>query len=119
MQLTIKVCAKTLLAVTILAASTQEINAALAEKTYDMASGLSLSYSGEPMLGKTVKFTPDASDVTKATLTMSSSFDLSEIPDIPESLKQTVAGPGVIPGSAEVVLPVSLTEGANGEFKFS
>lgn len=119
MQLTIKVCAKTLLAVTILAASTQEINAALAEKTYDMASGLSLSYSGEPMLGKTVKFYPDASDDTKATLTMSSSFDLSEIPEIPESLKQTVAGPGVIPGSAEVVLPVSLTEGDNGEFKFS
>lgn len=119
MQLTKKVCAKTLLAVTILAASTQEINAALAEKTYDMNSGLNLSYSGEPMVGKRVKFTPDASDATKATLTMSSLFDLSAIPDIPESLKQTVAAPGVLPGSAETVLPITLSEGANGEFTFS
>lgn len=119
MQLTMKVCAKTLLAVSILAASTQESNAALIEKTYDMNSGLSLSYSGEPMVGKTVKFVPDASDEAKATLTLSSVFDLSQVPDIPEALKQSIAGPGVIPGSPEVVLPVTLSGGANGEYSFS
>lgn len=116
---TIKVSAKALLAVTAMAVGTQEIAAALPGKTYDMTSGLSLSYSGEPMVGKTAKFVPDASDEAKATLTLSSVFDLSQVPDIPEALKQVIAGPGVIPGSPEVVLPVTLSGGANGEYSFS
>ena len=40
-------------------------------KTYADASGLTLTYSGAPMLGKQVVFTPDANDITKATLTLS------------------------------------------------
>lgn len=114
-----KICTKTLLATAVMATGLLQSNATVSEKTYDMSSGLILSYSGEPMLGKTVKFTPDASDAAKATLTLSSVFDLSENTDLPEALRQKVAGPGVIPGSPEVTLPVSLTESTNGEFSFS
>lgn len=95
-------------------------SAALTEKDYTMASGLQLTYSGAPMLGKTVKFIPDATDATKGTLVLTGSFDMSVIPDIPEDFKKVVPAPGVIPGSPEFRLNVTLQPAADGksqEFK--
>ena len=49
----------------------------IAQTTYTDASGLVLTYSGQPVLGKQVVFTPDANDGSKATLTISGVLDLS------------------------------------------
>lgn len=94
--------------------------AALNEKDYTMATGLQLTYAGAPMLGKTVKYIPDATDASKGTLVLTGSFDMSAIPGIPEEFKKTIAGPGVIPGSPEFRLNVTLEAAADGkssEFK--
>ena len=39
--------------------------------TFNSTNGLELTYSGEPLLGKQVVFTPNAQDGTKATLVLS------------------------------------------------
>ena len=39
--------------------------------TFTDVSGLALTYSGKPMLGKKVEFIPDAADATKARLILS------------------------------------------------
>ncbi len=88
------------------------------ETVYTAENGLELTYSGAPMLGKTVKFTPDANDGTKGSLTLYSTFDLSAIP-VDDALEPApIAGPGVIPGSAETVLDIKL-EGNSDNASFS
>lgn len=48
--------------------------------TFTDVSGLALTYSGKPMLGKKVEFIPDAADATKARLILSGALvDLSDI----------------------------------------
>ena len=105
-----------------LSASTAYAAPELAEKTYNDLTGLQLLYSGAPMMGKTVKFTPDPSDPSKATLVMNSSFDLSQIPGMPEELKEPLAGPGVLPGTPETTLEITLDDAGNfsgnGETEF-
>ena len=105
-----------------LSASTAYAAPELAEKTYNDLTGLQLLYSGAPMMGKTVKFTPDPSDPSKATLVMNSSFDLSQIPGMPEELKEPLAGSGVLPGTPETTLEITLDDAGNfsgnGETEF-
>lgn len=96
-----------------LGASTAYAAPELAEKTYTDLTGLQLLYSGAPMVGKTVKFTPNASDPSKATLVMNSSFDLSLIPGVPEELQMPIAGPGVLPGTPETILEITLDDAGN------
>lgn len=84
-------------------------------RTYDDANGLNLTVNGAAMLGKTAEFVREGDN---ATLTLNSTFDLSAIPGVTGDLAKTIAGPGVIPGSAETVLtfPVS---GAADNAKFN
>lgn len=74
-------------------------------KTYADASGLTLTYSGAPMLGKQVVFTPDANDITKATLTLSGAQTTSPLNDNASGL----ATAGVIPGEVSTTIDVDLT----------
>lgn len=87
------------------------------EKTFTDQTGLVMTVNNAPMVGKTVTYTPGADD-TKATLTVTSQFDLSLIPGI-ESEGQMLAGPGAIPGSKELVLPVRLTDNDGNHALFS
>lgn len=79
--------------------------------TYTDNSGLVLTYSGEPMLGKKVVFTPDANDGSKATLTLSGVLDPSILAGFMsrEDASSTVAAPGVIPGQLTTTFDVDLT----------
>lgn len=77
--------------------------------TFTDQHGLQLTMNEAPVLGKTAVFTPDASDASKATITLSSSFDLSAIPGVTLPGAQTIACPGVIPGSKEYTLNVKLS----------
>lgn len=74
-------------------------------KTYADASGLTLTYSGAPMLGKQVVFTPDANDITKATLTLSGAQTTSPLSDNASGL----ATAGVIPGEVSTTIDVDMT----------
>lgn len=81
------------------------------------ATGLKLTYSGEPMLGKTAAVA--YSTASTAVITLSSTIDLSQIDlsDLPVQgieLPATMEGPGVIPGSATTEL--SVTFDATGAF---
>lgn len=75
-------------------------------QTYDDATGLILTVNGEPVIGKTATYVREGE---AATLTLNSTFDLSAIPGVPEALAKKIAGPGVIPGSAETVLSFPVT----------
>ena len=78
-----------------------EVVCPIAETTFTGKNGLTLSYSGQPMLGKVVKFTPDASNATKATLVLSGdNFSL---------LTAETAIAGVVPGELTTTLNVDLT----------
>lgn len=84
----------------------------IAQTTYTDASGLVLTYSGQPVLGKQVVFTPDANDGSKATLTISGVLDLSSFTGLMnsrENASATLAAPGVIPGQTTTNLTVDLT----------
>lgn len=80
--------------------------------TFTDLSGLTLTYSGQPMLGKQVEFTPDATDATKAVITLSGApLNLS---------RENVSTPttaGVIPGEKTTVINVNL-EINNDEVSF-
>lgn len=79
-----------------------DIKSPVDETTFTDASGLALTYSGEPMLGKQVQFTPQG---TKAVITLSSSgLDLS---GLVRSTGQTASG-GIIPGQGPTTLNVDL-----------
>lgn len=79
--------------------------------TRNEANGLTLTVNNAPMLGMTVDFTP--TEANQATLKVYNKLDLSAYPNVPEVLKQTIAGPGAIPGTAELTLPLTL-EAASG-----
>lgn len=76
--------------------------------TFNDANGLALTYSGQPMLGKQVVFTPNATDGSKATLVLSSTAV-----SMPVSFTRAEAGSGmqaagVIPGETSTTLEVNL-----------
>lgn len=72
--------------------------------TFTDLSGLTLTYSGQPMLGKQVEFAPDATDGTKAVITLSGApLNLSR--DENASVPTTA---GVIPGEKTTVINVDL-----------
>lgn len=87
----------------------------LESKTYT-SSTLELSYDGELMPGKSVSLEIDKSDASKATLRCFSKFDLSQLSGM--GLSGEIPGPGVIPGSAELNIPVDLVA-ADGCYTFS
>lgn len=93
--------------------------AAVPTTVYTQATGLTLTYSGEPVLGKTVKFVANEKNENLGLLVMSSIFDLSAIPGIPESMAKQIPGPGVVPGSPELSVPVTLKDAGNGTYTFS
>ena len=77
--------------------------------SYADANGLALTYNGTPMVGKSVTFVPDATQADKATLVLKGNFDLSSImtrANLP--VVGLSAGPGVLPGTAELSIPVTL-----------
>lgn len=87
--------------------------------TYTDQSGLQITMNGAPVIGKTAVFTPDVTDPFKAKITLGSTFDLSAIPSVTLPGAQMIAGPGVVPGSKELVLDVTLKNGADGMSTFS
>lgn len=91
--------------------------AGLEKATFTDANGLELLYSDEPMLGKTVEFI-SSSTSRQATLVLSSTFDFSELPGVPDALKKPFPAPGVIPGSPVITLDVVL-EGNSEDASFS
>ena len=66
--------------------------------TFNAENGLNLTYSGAPLLGKQVVFTPNSSDATKATLVLSGvKFSVAGMPfELP--------GTGVVPGEESTTL---------------
>lgn len=72
------------------------------------ATGLTLSYNGNPVIGKTVTFTPDQKDANKGTLLINSVFNPNAIPGLPEGLATELPGPGVLPGSPDTSIEISL-----------
>lgn len=82
--------------------------------TFNNDNGLQLTYNGEPMLGKKVTYTPDATNGAKATLRLEGEFDLNSLltsatgKSVRDILNSPTA-PGVLPGSPIVTLPVNLT----------
>ena len=81
------------------------------QTTYTDASGLVLTYSGQPVLGKQVVFAPDANDGSKATLTISGVLDLSSLTGMMAGRQDAsaIGVPGVIPGQVTTTIPVDLT----------
>lgn len=79
-----------------------EIKSPVTETTFTESNGLVLTYSGEPMLGKQVQFTPQGN---KAVITLASiGADLS---GIVRSTGQST-GTGIIPGESATILNVDL-----------
>ena len=68
--------------------------------TFTGVEGLKLTYSGEPLLGKQVLFTPDEKEATKATLVLSGIVPASKALGFPSC--------GVIPGEAATTLNLEL-----------
>lgn len=79
-----------------------EIQSPVGETTFTDANGLALTYSGQPMIGKQVQFTPQGA---KAVITLSSAgFDLS-------GLVRSTGSPssgGILPGQGPTTLNVDL-----------
>lgn len=80
---------------------------------------LALTYNGEVLLGKTVRFVPDAADNTKATLVLEgeplSFADMASKAD--NQPAPSLRGCGVLPGSGSLSLPVVLDK--DGKFSGS
>lgn len=92
-----------------------------AEATRTEANGLNLTVGGATMPGMTVEFAP-AANASEGTLKVYSRFDLAAIPGAPEALKQSIAGPGAIPGTPELTIPVTIEldqAGTTGSFQGS
>lgn len=79
---------------------------------------LALTYNGEEMPGKSVslKISGAGSPLTEVEMTLYSEFDLSQLSGM--GLTGSVAGPGIIPGSPELTLPVTL-QPDGGSYIFS
>ena len=75
----------------------------IGETTFTDSKGLQLTYSGEMMLGKSVIFTPNSSDATKATLTLTGNGELA-MTDGRETPMPPVSG--VIPGQSTTTLNI-------------
>lgn len=75
----------------------------IGETTFTDSKGLQLTYSGEMMLGKSVIFTPNSSDATKATLTLTGNRELAMI-DTRETHVPPISG--VIPGQSTTTLNI-------------
>lgn len=89
------------------------------EQTFTDVTGLTLNYSGKPMVGKSVKVTPSAADNDKATLTLCGDNQLGDVADaLFPGLSGTLQCPGVIPGAPSLDIEVALKADATG-FKFS
>ena len=85
-----------------------EIKSPVAETTFTDANGLSLTYSGQSMVGKQVQFTPQGN---KAVITLSGTgIDLS---GLVRSTGQSSGSMGVIPGQAITTLNVDLNIDGN------
>ncbi len=85
----------------------------LPEKTYTGTSALNLEYNDAPMSGKSVTYTQTGD---KANLVMSSTVSLGEISPALKELPP-VPGPGVLPGTPVLTLPVNLSaDGGKYEF---
>ncbi len=88
--------------------------------TYTDSTGLTLNVNGVLMVGKTAQIDVDANNPSAAAITLSSTFNLADIPDVPAELGTTeLAGPGVIPGSPVTVLNVALDYVESGEATFA
>lgn len=83
------------------------------QTTFNSENGLQLTYNGAPLLGKTVTFTPDATEATKATLRLEGEFDLTGILKGQRSNMTSPTGPGVFPGSPVTTLSVDLSINGN------
>lgn len=86
------------------------VDSPVKETTFADNSGLTLTYSGAPMIGKQVTFTPDAAHPGKATLVLKgAAFDSSVLP-VASKLADTdmgnLATAGVIPGEASTTIQV-------------
>lgn len=83
---------------------------AVPETTFTAANGLQVTYSGEPVLGKTVIFTP-SKETNQATLKITSVLNLNDFSgSLPAALQTNVPCFGLIPGEGETTLNVTLTE---------
>lgn len=82
------------------------------------AEGLTLSSNGTPLIGKSVTFTPDAKDRTKAVLTLEGAP--LDITSMLGRADEVVGFPtaGVLPGSPKTEINITLVPGAT-ESKFS
>lgn len=79
---------------------------------------LALTYNGEEMPGKTVRLDYNSADNASgsASLSLYSEFDLSQLSGM--GLTGSIPGPGVIPGSPTLSIPVNLLPG-DGCYTFS
>ena len=76
--------------------------------TFNDANGLALTYSGQPMLGKQVVFTPNATDGSKATLVLSGTAVSMPVSFIRAEAGSGMQAAGVIPGETSTTLEVNL-----------
>lgn len=79
-----------------------KVESPVGETTFTEDNGLVLTYSGEPMLGKQVQFTPQGD---KAVITLSSTG--ADLSGIVRSTGQST-GTGIIPGESATILNVDL-----------
>lgn len=77
----------------------------VSKTTFTDANGLHLTYSGSPMLGKKVTYSPNTSDATKATLTLAGESGLSTFTEHSTSAP-TTEGAGVVPGEVTTTLNI-------------
>lgn len=79
----------------------------LAEEHTYTGSTLKLSYCGELMPAKKIEYKPGDGSMS-GTLTATGETDLSQLSMI--GLSGTAAGPGILPGSPQIEMPVTLSE---------
>lgn len=90
----------------------------ITETTFNDQNGLTINYSGSPLLGKTVKFTQDANDRSQARLVMNGVLDISNLLEAMPTIT-TLPAAGVIPGSKETTLSVNLVADTDTSYTFS
>ena len=74
----------------------------IATTTFSGVKGLSLTYSGQPLLGKQVVFTPNKENATKATLVLSGVVPSSKGMDL------NLPSSGIVPGETTTTLNIDL-----------
>lgn len=86
----------------------------LPDKTYSGTEALDIDYNDADMNGKSATLTLNGSN---AVITFDSKVDLSQISDLFKGM-QPIPGPGVLPGTPVLSLPVSLVADGD-EYSFS